>query len=334
LHIEKKFQIKGIEPLLLYGIGDAWLTRIEAEFPTSKIIARGNEITLKGETDELFKIEKVLAELMTLLNRNGELRQTDVNTVLNLANADSQSAPAKPTRDSSDDDTILATTSGVIKTRTNGQRKYIEAARRNDVVFGIGPAGTGKTYLAVALAVAALKNRDINRIVLARPAVEAGESLGFLPGDLTAKIDPYLRPLYDSLQDMLTADKLKDYLEKKTIEIVPLAYMRGRTLNNSFIILDEAQNATAVQMKMFLTRLGQKSKAVITGDTSQIDLPSKVQSGLVQIQEVLKGIEGIAFVYFTKEDVVRHRLVRDIIEAYDKFKPNGQSLNFKDDSQS
>jgi phosphate starvation-inducible PhoH-like protein len=198
--------------------------------------------------------------------------------------------------------------------------------QRNDITFAIGPAGTGKTYLAVAMAVSSLKNNEVSKIVLARPAVEAGESLGFLPGDMAAKIDPYLRPLYDALDDMLPSEKLKTYLERRIIEIVPLAYMRGRTLHNAFVILDEAQNATAMQMKMFLTRLGHNSKGIITGDITQIDLPANATSGLVQIQDVLKKIEGIGFVYFDKNDVVRHRLVREIIDAYAKFgeKKNGK----------
>jgi len=210
-----------------------------------------------------------------------------------------------------------------IKARTPGQKHYIAQVVKNDIVFAIGPAGTGKTYLAVAMAVAALKNRDVTKIVLSRPVVEAGESLGFLPGDFREKVDPYLRPLYDALDDMLTAEKLRSYMEKNIIEIVPLAYMRGRTLHNSFVILDEAQNASALQMKMFLTRLGVHSRAVITGDVTQVDLPQKTTSGLIQIQDVLKKIQGVSFVYLDKNDVVRHRLVRDIIEAYDKFHTNG-----------
>jgi phosphate starvation-inducible PhoH-like protein len=195
---------------------------------------------------------------------------------------------------------------------------YIKKASKNDICFAIGPAGTGKTYLAVALAVAALKKGIVNKIVLARPAVEAGESLGFLPGDFREKIDPYLRPLYDALDDMMPSEKLKGYIEKRVVEIVPLAYMRGRTLNNAFVILDEAQNATAVQMKMFLTRLGANSKSIITGDITQIDLPPKSVSGLIQAKEILNNIEGVAFVYFDKSDVVRHKLVKDIIDAYEK----------------
>jgi phosphate starvation-inducible PhoH-like protein len=210
-----------------------------------------------------------------------------------------------------------------IRAKTPTQKEYYQAVKKNDIVFAIGPAGTGKTYLAVAMAVSALKNREVNKIVLARPAVEAGESLGFLPGDLSQKVDPYLRPLYDALQEMLTAEKLKTFVERGTVEVVPLAYMRGRTLNNAFVILDEAQNATAMQMKMFLTRLGAGSKAIVTGDETQIDLPRNTMSGLVQIQEVLQDVEGIKFVYFNKGDVVRHKLVKDIIEAYERYQDTG-----------
>jgi phosphate starvation-inducible PhoH-like protein len=220
------------------------------------------------------------------------------------------------------DSAILYTKVGIIKPRSPGQRAYVQQIRRNDIVFAIGPAGTGKTYLAVAMAVASLKNRDVTKVILARPAVEAGENLGFLPGDLREKVDPYLRPLYDALDDMLTIEKLKSYMEKRIIEIVPLAYMRGRTLHNAFVILDEAQNATALQMKMFLTRLGEHSRAVITGDITQIDLPLSTVSGLVQIQEVLKAIPGVAFAYLDRNDVVRHRLVKDIIDAYGRFHNN------------
>lgn len=215
-------------------------------------------------------------------------------------------------------DIILYNKNDFVKPKTPTQIEYCNSISGNDIIFAIGPAGTGKTYLAVAFAVAALKNKQISKIVLARPAVEAGESLGFLPGDLSEKIDPYLKPLFDALEAMLPYEKLKGYFEKNVIEIVPLAYMRGRTLNNSFVILDEAQNSTTMQMKMFLTRLGPNSKAVITGDITQIDLPSKEQSGLIQAASILRGIEGVSFVYFDKSDVVRHRLVKEIIDAYEK----------------
>jgi len=261
----------------------------------------------------------VFNELQFLLNKNGSLTTNDVNTVLDLVIDMTPESTAAVKIKNGGEVAVLFTKNSIIKAKSPTQRDYIDSIQRNDIVFAIGPAGTGKTYLAVAMAVASLKNNEVSKIVLARPAVEAGESLGFLPGDMAAKIDPYLRPLYDALDDMLPSEKLKTYLERRVIEIVPLAYMRGRTLHNAFVILDEAQNATATQMKMFLTRLGHNSKAIITGDVTQIDLPMNATSGLVQIQEVLKEIEGIAFVYFNKDDVVRHRLVREIIDAYGKF---------------
>jgi phosphate starvation-inducible PhoH-like protein len=259
-----------------------------------------------------------------MLNKNGTLNPNDIDTVIDLVavNGFTPDLPSE-TRQEEGDTAILYTKTGIIKPRTQGQKQYIQQIRKNDIVFAIGPAGTGKTYLAVAMAVAALKNRDVTRIILARPAVEAGESLGFLPGDFREKIDPYLRPLYDALDDMLSAEKMRGYIEKRIVEIVPLAYMRGRTLHNAFVILDEAQNATAMQMKMFLTRLGTNSRAIITGDVTQIDLPAKTTSGLVQIQEILKKIQGVSFCYFDKNDVVRHRLVKDIIDAYERYSTNG-----------
>ncbi len=217
------------------------------------------------------------------------------------------------------DSVVLFTHRGYVEVKTDTQKEYVKQVQQNDIVFAVGPAGTGKTYLAVALAVAALKNKEVDRIVLSRPAVETGESLGFLPGDLRDKIDPYLRPLYDALHDMIPASKLVTYMEQNVIEIVPLAYMRGRTLDNAFVILDEAQNTTPTQMKMFLTRLGGNAKAIITGDITQSDLPRGMMSGLREVEEILMGIEGISFVCFEKKDVIRHRLVREIIEAYDLF---------------
>jgi len=297
---------------------------IEERFDAT-ITVRGDQIMLRGSPVETAKIEKIFKELIYILNKNGNLTPNDVDTVIDLVtvNGSSPEVPKEIPGDDSDY-SILYTRIGVIKARTAGQKGYIQQVKKNDIVFAIGPAGTGKTYLAVALAVAALKNRDVTKIMLARPAVEAGESLGFLPGDLREKVDPYLRPLYDALDDMLSAEKLKSYMEKRIIEIVPLAYMRGRTLHNAFVILDEAQNATAMQMKMFLTRLGAHSRAIITGDITQIDLPQKTVSGLVQIQEVLKSVQGVSFAYLDASDVVRHRLVKDIINAYERFQ-NGNS---------
>lgn len=318
---EKKLIIKDVDALSLLGYNDSHLHLIEQRFDAT-ITARGSNLTLRGEDDELQQLERVFNELQFLLSKNGTLTANDVNTVLDLV-VDIPQTKILSTRLKESDPAVLFTKNSIIKAKTPTQREYLEKVLRNDIIFAIGPAGTGKTYLAVAMAVASLKNNEVSKIVLARPAVEAGESLGFLPGDMAQKIDPYLRPLYDALDDMLPSEKLKLYMERRIIEIVPLAYMRGRTLHNAFVILDEAQNATAMQMKMFLTRLGNNSKAIVTGDVTQIDLPTNATSGLVQIQEVLKKIEGIDFVYFDKNDVVRHRLVREIIEAYAVFGERG-----------
>ena len=303
----------------LLGYNDAHLQLIEDRFDAT-ITIRGDQITLRGNQHEVVKLERIFKELIYILNKNGNLSSNDVDTVVDLVsvNGSGSESPVSDTVEDSDQ-AILYTRAGLIRPRTPGQKNYIQQIRKHDIVFSIGPAGTGKTYLAVAMAVAALKNRDITKIVLARPAVEAGENLGFLPGDLREKVDPYLRPLYDALDDMLTAERLRSYMEKRIIEIVPLAYMRGRTLHNAFVILDEAQNASAIQMKMFLTRLGTNSRAIITGDITQIDLPQKTTSGLVQIRDVLKEIQGVSFVYLDTNDIVRHRLVKDIIDAYDRY---------------
>ena len=260
------------------------------------------------------KVEKIFGELMLVLHRNKGLTENDVETVLALfANGNHGKSSGLGMQDA-----ILFTPGGeVVKARTKNQNHLVEAARKNDLVFAVGPAGTGKTYTAVALAVAALKARQVKKIVLSRPAVEAGERLGFLPGDFREKVDPYLRPLYDALEDMIPSEKLATYMEQNIIEIVPLAYMRGRTLNSSFLILDEAQNATSPQMKMFLTRLGANSRAIITGDITQTDLPSRALSGLIEAQLILDDVEGISFIHFDRTDVLRHRLVKDIIDAYD-----------------
>ena len=313
--VERKLKITDVDALTLFGINESNLQRIEEKFDAN-IIVRGDTVLLRGDSDEIAVIEGIFKELTSIVNKTGTLSQRDVDTVIEVLRGGRSTLP--PTAEGSDP-VVLLTKAGYIKARTPGQRAYVESLAKNDVVFAVGPAGTGKTYLAVAMAIAALRSREVSKIVLARPAVEAGESLGFLPGDLREKVDPYLRPLYDALEEMLTAEKLKSFLEKNAIEIVPLAYMRGRTLNNAFVILDEAQNATAMQMKMFLTRLGANSRAIITGDVTQIDLPPTTVSGLVEVQTVLKGNAGISFVTFDKQDVVRHRLVKDIIEAYGKF---------------
>jgi phosphate starvation-inducible PhoH-like protein len=297
-------------------MNDSNLKLIEDRFNAS-ITVRGENVFIKGVTEEINSIEKVFKEMTYVLNTNGQLRYSDVQTILDLTVEGKEIVDEKEI-----DSVVLYTKNDAIRAKTPGQLNYLQTASKNDICFAIGPAGTGKTYLAVALAVSAMKKGIVNRIVLARPAVEAGESLGFLPGDFREKIDPYLRPLYDALDDMMPSDKLKGYIEKRVVEIVPIAYMRGRTLNNAFVILDEAQNATDIQMKMFLTRLGANSKAIITGDITQIDLPGKSVSGLIQAKEILNNIEGVGFVYFDKSDVVRHRLVKDIIDAYEKFHNN------------
>jgi phosphate starvation-inducible PhoH-like protein len=325
LLVERKVSIEGEDSLGLLGLQDENLQIIENRFD-SNIVVRGGVVSIKGEEQEVEAIEKIFKELLFLLNKNGSLTRNDVETVINLVTVRDEGGGGKngseAVRDEGDS-IILYTRNQMIRPKTAGQKNYVRLVRKNDIVFAVGPAGTGKTYLAVALAVASLKNNESTRIVLTRPAVEAGESLGFLPGDLKEKIDPYLRPLYDALDDMIPADKLRNYLEKRIIEIAPLAYMRGRTLNNAFVILDEAQNASVMQMKMFLTRLGPNSRAIVTGDVTQIDLPNRSASGLVQIQKVLTGIEGISFVYLDRNDVVRHRLVKDIIDAYEKFQNGG-----------
>ncbi len=266
--------------------------------------------------------------MIRIIKRKALIHSSDIRTMLALANRvePQKTGQKKSTHIDLDNDTgdiILHTHTGeAIYAKTPGQRNIVRASVKNDILFAIGPAGTGKTYTSVALAVKALKERRVKKIILARPAVEAGENLGFLPGDLKEKIDPYLRPLYDALEEMIEFDKLEFQLAKNIIEIAPLAYMRGRTLNNAFVILDEAQNATNIQMKMFLTRIGFNSRAIITGDITQTDLPQKTQSGLISIQKILQNIEGISFVYLDQKDVVRHKLVRDIIDAYEKFEMN------------
>ncbi len=304
--------------LSLLGFNDENLIPISNKFKDSFSI-RGDIATIKGERSNVEYIEKIFNEMIYVLNTTNKLTPSDVSTIIDLT------LTGKDVITPEDFSSIvLYTKKEPIKAKTETQLKYVRAMKENDICFGIGPAGTGKTYLAVATAISSLKKGIVKKIVLARPAVEAGESLGFLPGDFKEKIDPYLRPLYDALQDMLPDDQLKKYIERGIIEIVPLAYMRGRTLNNAYIILDEAQNSTDLQMKMFLTRIGPNSKAIITGDITQIDLPAKVTSGLIQVNSILKNIDGVGFVEFTKKDVVRHKLVKDIIDAYEKF--NGDNL--------
>ncbi len=301
---------------MVLGLHDRILNIIDEAYTDSKLTVRGNEIKVNGPSEQFEAIEAVIKELIKLARRNGAVTENDVFTLLTLQKSDRMLRKVTI----SPDETLLYTTTGTpVTARTINQKKLVEASNKNDIVFAIGPAGTGKTYTSVALAVRALKERQIKKIVLVRPAVEAGESLGFLPGNLKEKIDPYLRPLYDALEEMIDFDKLEMNLHKNIIEIAPLAYMRGRTLNNAFVILDEAQNATQTQMKMFLTRLGVNSKAIITGDLTQTDLPKNQYPGLHTIQHILEKIKGISFVYMDQNDVVRHKLIRDIIEAYDRY---------------
>lgn len=309
--MKKTIELKGVDLQSLLGAGDVNLRLIEDTFP-GQIIVRGNEIHLDGVEKDINIVQDVIHEMIQTLNRKGSLTKKDVSQLINISNVENGNIQEKT------ENVIHYGRRGAIQSRTVGQTEYINCVRENDIVFSIGPAGTGKTYIAVAFAVAALESHQVDRIVLSRPAVEAGENLGFLPGDLHDKIDPYLTPLYDALGDMLLQTKLKPLLAKKIIEVVPLAYMRGRTLNNAFLILDEAQNATTMQMKMFLTRLGVNSKAIITGDVTQIDLPKNVNSGLIQAANILQNIDGIGFATLTDADVVRHQLVREIIKAYEK----------------
>lgn len=293
--------------LTLAGVNDENITELMRQ-TGARVALRGDTMTLSGTRDEVERAQPVAQRMIDTAKRQLPLTADDVLRM--------SLDGARPDGSPSDDRIVLPGIRKVIQPKTSGQAEYLKQIGENDVVIGIGPAGTGKTYLAVAAAVDALSRKRVRRIVLARPAVEAGESLGFLPGDMQAKVDPYLRPLYDALEDMMPPERVQKALETRTIEIAPLAYMRGRTLADAFVILDEAQNATSAQMKMFLTRLGVNSRVVITGDKTQIDLPRREDSGLVQVERVLAGIEGIAFFYFTDADVVRHRLVRDIIKAY------------------
>jgi len=309
---------EGIDLLKVFGSRDAYL-RIIKENLGIKAVVRGNEIILEGPEDKVKIAEKIIQELIFLSERY-TLRSADVIDLIKHFTTDK----TLQLDDAVTEAISLPTKKRIIVPRSPVQAEYIRAIRNYDIVIGIGPAGTGKTYLAMAMAVSYLLNKEVTRIILARPAVEAGEKLGFLPGDIYEKVNPYLRPLYDALYDMMEMDRANRLIERGDIEIAPLAFMRGRTLNDSFIILDEAQNATSDQMKMFLTRLGFNSKIVITGDITQVDLPSDKRSGLIEIQEILKDIKGIKFVYFTEKDVVRHRLVQDIIKAYESFGTRGE----------
>lgn len=293
------------------GVENKNIGHLANAFPKSKIISRGNEIQLKGSSNEILKISDILTGLIEHYHKFGKITEDNVDTY--IKEEATQHLPH-----TNEEALVYGSLGNVIKPKSVNQRVLVEAVNENDIVFALGPAGTGKTYVAVAMAVRALKNKEVKKIIITRPAVEAGESLGFLPGDLREKVDPYLRPVYDALDDMVPKEKLKHYLENDIIEIAPLAYMRGRTLHKAFILLDEAQNTTHMQIKMFLTRMGPQSKVIITGDTTQIDLPKNQHSGLLGAVDLVKDIGGIGIVYFDGNDVVRHRLVKQIVAAYDR----------------
>ena len=304
---------EGTNTAVLFGYHDRHLKLIEDELGV-RLSARGEELTLDGLPEAVRQAERILLELASLTHEGIALQAEDVTHALTAL----RRTPEASLRDVLDKSAMIVTKKRFVGPKSPTQKSYIEAIEQHDIVIAIGPAGTGKTYLAMAMAVSALLNKEVSRIILARPAVEAGEKLGFLPGDIYEKVNPYLRPLYDALFDMMEMERANRLIERGDIEIAPLAFMRGRTLNDSFVILDEAQNATAEQMKMFLTRLGFHSKVVVTGDITQVDLPNDRVSGLIQVKDILRGIEGIAFVYFDEKDVVRHRLVQEIIKAYDR----------------
>jgi len=308
--VEKIITLENISLVDFLGVDNNNIKAVTDSFPKTKIISRGNEIRIQGSGSEILRVNELFNSLINHYHKFGKVTSLNVKTYIEQGNVALEMGQ--------EDILIFGTRGAPIKSKSPNQRKFVEAVKKNDIVFAIGPAGTGKTYIAVALAVRALKNKEIKRIIITRPAVEAGENLGFLPGDLQEKIDPYLRPVYDALDDMIPSEKLKYYRENRVIEIAPLAYMRGRTLSNAFILLDEAQNTTPMQIKMFLTRLGKNSKLIINGDRTQIDLRSNQKSGLDDAIQILKNIKGIGHVELNEKDVIRHPVVKDIIKAYEK----------------
>lgn len=315
---ELKLTLESVNPVEFWGTNNEHYELIKSAFPKLKVVARGNEVKVLGDEQELKSFENKYNQLIAHLEKYSSLTTNDVESILVSKRTvpAGEESPEKASTGGGGEVIVFGTNGLMVKARTANQRRMVDSINKNDVLFAIGPAGTGKTYTAVALAVRALKNKEIKRIILTRPAVEAGENLGFLPGDLKEKVDPYLRPLYDALDDMIPAEKLKLYIENRTIEIAPLAFMRGRTLDNCFVILDEAQNATDLQLKMFLTRMGPSAKFIVTGDVTQVDLPKKQMSGLHNGLRILDGIPGIDIIYLTGEDVVRHKLVKRILKAY------------------
>lgn len=314
---ETIINLETVSPIEFFGVNNGKLDILKKKFPRLKILSRGTQIKLSGAPEQIENARDKINLAVQYLERNGNMSENYLEQILG---GDDEKVIDYFMEKNQTDVLVFGPHGKSVRARTSNQKKMVQTIDKNDIVFAIGPAGTGKTYTAVALAVRALKNKQVKKIILTRPAVEAGENLGFLPGDLKEKIDPYLRPLYDALDDMIPADKLGYYMTTRAIEIAPLAYMRGRTLDNAFIILDEAQNATDLQLKMFLTRIGASAKAIITGDITQIDLPPKVKSGLEKSVRILSNIDGIGHVVLDEEDVVRHKLVKAIIKAYDKEK--------------
>ena len=319
--IEKHIVLEDIDPVIFYGVNNANMQMIKALFPKLRIVARGDVIKVMGDEEEMCAFEEAILALEKHCARYNSLNE---EAILDIIKGN------KPQIEKTGDVIVYSVTGKPITPRSTNQLKLVKEFDKNDMIFAIGPAGSGKTYTAIALAVRALKNKEIKKIILSRPAVEAGEKLGFLPGDMKDKIDPYLQPLYDALQDMIPAAKLKEYMELNIIQIAPLAFMRGRTLNDAIVILDEAENTTTQQIKMFLTRMGMNTKMIVTGDMTQIDLPSSQTSGLVQAIKILKGVKGISFIELNKKDIVRHKLVTRIVEAYEKFEEKTKSLKNTD----
>ena len=322
--IEKHIVLEAIDPVIFYGVNNANIQMIKALFPKLRIVARGDVIKVMGDEEEMCAFEEAVIAMQKHCAKYNSLNE---ESILDIIKGN------KPNVEKPDDVIVYSVTGKPISPRSANQLKLVKEFDKNDMIFAIGPAGSGKTYTAIALAVRALKNKEIKKIILSRPAVEAGEKLGFLPGDMKDKIDPYLQPLYDALQDMIPAAKLKEYMELNIIQIAPLAFMRGRTLNDAVVILDEAQNTTTQQIKMFLTRMGMNTKMIVTGDMTQIDLPSSQTSGLIQAMKILKGVKGISFIELTKKDIVRHKLVTRIVEAYEKFEEGRKMEKKASDTQ-
>ncbi len=325
--IEKHFVLEDVEPVLFYGAGNSNMQLLKALFPKLRIVARDSVLRVMGDNAELSRFEDVLVKLEQYCNKYNSLKEENIVDIVN---------GQEPNGEKSSNVILFGVTGRPIIPRSDNQKKIVDDYTTHDMIFAIGPAGSGKTYTAIALAVRALKNKEVKRIVLCRPAVEAGEKLGFLPGDMREKIDPFLQPLYDALQDMIPTGKLKEYMDLNIIQIAPLAFMRGRTLNDAVVILDEAQNTTPQQIKMFLTRMGWNTKMIVTGDLTQIDLPPSQTSGLIQALDVLKNIDGLSIIRMNKRDIVRHKLVTRVVEAYEQFEQKNKKLkeNSKQDEQS